>query len=35
MASPQPYRAASFSLSGLRGISDKTLETLKHLDAAE
>lgn len=26
MASPQPYRAASFSLSGLRGISDKTLE---------
>src|SRR4051812_29641193 len=26
MASPQPYRAASFPLSGLRGISDKTLE---------
>jgi Fe-Mn family superoxide dismutase len=26
MASPQPYRAASFPLSGLKGISDKTLE---------
>ncbi len=26
MASPQAYRAASFPLSGLRGISDKTLE---------